>query len=80
MLLTLLAIVWALIWVLTLVDILRRRDLRTSAKVLWALAVLLLPVVGLLVYVVARPPDGGVPSGGPDAGPPDERLRGRHPV
>ena len=57
MLLTLLVIVWLLIWVLALVDILRRRDLRTSSKVLWALAVFFVPVVGVLVYLVARPAD-----------------------
>ena len=57
MLLTLVAIVWVLIWVLAVVDILRRPDLRTSSKVLWALAVLVVPVVGVLVYLVARPAD-----------------------
>ena len=36
MLLTLLAIVWVLIWVLALFDILRRRDLATTSKVLSA--------------------------------------------
>jgi hypothetical protein len=84
MLFTLLAIVWLLIWVLGLVDILRRRDLRTSSKVLWALAVIFVPVVGVLVYLVARPADATqyVP---PDsyAAPEDgafERARDRHPV
>ena len=57
MLLTLLAIVWVLIWVLALFDILRRHDLGTSSKVLWALAVFFVPVVGVLVYVIARPAD-----------------------
>jgi hypothetical protein len=57
MLLTLLAIVWLLIWLLAVVDIVRRRDLRTSSKVLWALAVIFVPVVGVLVYLVARPAD-----------------------
>jgi hypothetical protein len=84
MLLTLLAIVWALIWVLGLVDIVRRRDLRTSSKVLWALAVIFVPVVGVLVYLVARPadatqyapPDGSTLQG--DAA--YESVRDRHPV
>ena len=43
MLLTLLAIVWLLIWLLAVVDIVRRHDLRTSSKVLWALAVIFVP-------------------------------------
>jgi hypothetical protein len=59
MLLTLLVIVWVLIWVLALVDILRRPDLRTSSKVLWAVAVLIIPVIGVIVYVVVRPGDPG---------------------
>ena len=84
MLFTLLAIIWVLIWVLGLVDIVRRRDLRTSSKVLWALAVIFVPVVGVLVYLVARPANATqyVP---PDsyAHPGDgafESARDRHPV
>jgi hypothetical protein len=45
-----------LIWVLTLVDLLRRHDLNGSRKVLWALVVLFVPVVGVIVYFIARPP------------------------
>jgi phospholipase D-like protein len=84
MLLTLLAIVWVLIWALVLVDILRRPDLRTSSKVLWALAALFVPVVGVLVYLIARPADPRqyVPADADrlqgDAS--YESLRDRHPV
>jgi hypothetical protein len=84
MLLTLLVIVWVLIWVLAVVDIVRRHDLRTSSKVLWALAVIFVPVVGVIVYLVARPADATqyVP---PDsyAAPTDgaaESIRDRRPV
>jgi hypothetical protein len=85
MLLILLAIVWVLIWALTVVDILRRRDLRASSKVLWALAVLLLPVIGVLVYAITRPPDATDRFAPSDAGQPPrdasfERVRDRHPV
>jgi hypothetical protein len=52
----LIAIPLLLIWALTLVDILRRHDLRTASKVLWALAVFFVPVIGAIVYWVARPP------------------------
>lgn len=84
MLLTLLAIVWLLIWSLAVFDIVRRHDLRTSSKVLWALAVIFVPIVGVLVYLVARPADAG------QYAPPDsqalggdashESVRDRHPV
>jgi hypothetical protein len=53
---TLIVIPLLLIWVLTLVDLLRRHDLSGPRKVLWALVVLLVPVVGVIVYFVARPP------------------------
>jgi hypothetical protein len=84
MLLTLLIIVWLLIWVLALFDIVRRRDLSTSSKVLWALAVLFVPVIGVLVYVVARPGD-ATQYVAPDryageAEPTIESARDRHPV
>ena len=52
----LIAIPLLLIWVLTLVDLARRHDLNGSRKVLWALVVLLVPVVGVIVYFIARPP------------------------
>jgi hypothetical protein len=52
---TLIGIVLLLIWVLVLVDIVRRRDLRTSSKVLWALGVLIVPLIGAIVYMIARP-------------------------
>jgi len=83
MLFALLGFVWLLIWILVLVDIVRRKDLRTSSKVLWALAVLLVPIVGVLVYVIVRPPDARqyvAPDiqGGGDAS--YESLRDRHPV
>jgi uncharacterized membrane protein YhaH (DUF805 family) len=53
---TLIAIPLLLIWGLTLVDILRRHDLHASGKVLWALFVLVIPVIGVIVYFIARPP------------------------
>lgn len=52
----LIAIPLLLIWVLTLVDLFRRHDLSTGGKVLWALVVLILPVIGVIIYFIARPP------------------------
>jgi hypothetical protein len=56
LLVVLIVIPLLLIWLLTLVDLFRRHDLSTGRKVLWALVVLLVPVVGVIVYFVARPP------------------------
>ena len=80
MLWVLLAIVWVMVWVIAMVDIVRRHDLLWWAKVLWALTILVIPVVGLAVYYIVRPKD---PHGSPhmpeSADLNDERLRGTHP-
>ncbi len=44
--------IWTLIYVF--VDIFRSRDLSGGAKALWFLFVLLIPLVGVLVYLIAR--------------------------
>jgi ABC-type multidrug transport system fused ATPase/permease subunit len=44
--------IWILIWVF--IDIFRSRDLSGWAKALWFLFVLLIPLVGVLVYLIAR--------------------------
>jgi Phospholipase_D-nuclease N-terminal len=59
LLVTLIGIVLLLIWALVLVDIVRRRDLGTGSKVLWALLVFILPIVGAIIYLVARPAQPG---------------------
>jgi hypothetical protein len=84
MLIGAIAILWLIIWVLVLVDILRRTDLATSHKVLWALFVLVVPIIGVLVYMVVRPPDAINELASSDSGmrPGDEsfeRARERHP-
>jgi hypothetical protein len=78
--LTVIAIFWVLIWALTLVDLFRR-DWSTGRKLVWALVMLLLPVVGLIAYLVVRPPSSadvhGV-VGSSEA--PSEQARDRRPV
>lgn len=44
-----------LLWVFTLVDLAHRRDLSSLAKGLWAVAVVFLPLIGMLVYFATRP-------------------------
>lgn len=48
-----------LLWVFTLTDLAHRRDLSGVAKGLWAVAVVLLPVIGMLIYFITRPDDTG---------------------
>ena len=84
MLIVLIAIPLLLIWVLAVVDLVRRHDLTTGHKVLWALAVLLVPIVGAIVYFVVRPPEPTDRFGAPselahESTPGVERVRDRHP-
>ena len=44
--------IWVLIYVF--IDIFRSRDLSGGAKALWFLFVLFIPLVGVLVYLIAR--------------------------
>jgi hypothetical protein len=78
--LILIAILWVLIWALTLVDLFRR-DWSTGRKALWALGMLVLPVVGVLAYLIVRPPSSadvhGVLSSSDAA---SEQVHDRHPV
>jgi hypothetical protein len=44
--------IWILIWIF--IDIFRSRDLSGWAKALWFLFVLLIPLIGILVYLIVR--------------------------
>jgi hypothetical protein len=44
-----------MIWAFALVDIFRRDDIGGVSKALWVLAVFLLPFIGTLIYLIARP-------------------------
>jgi predicted membrane channel-forming protein YqfA (hemolysin III family) len=47
-------LVWIWILVMVVLDIFRSRDLSGWAKALWILFVAVIPVIGVLVYVIAR--------------------------
>ena len=51
-------VVWIFVWLVVATRVLRRHDLGVGGKVLWIVAILVLPVFGLLVYFMwdaARP-------------------------
>ena len=50
-------IFFLVLWVRAVIDVFRRRDLTTAAKSAWAIIMLLVPFIGLLVYVLLRPSD-----------------------
>jgi ABC-type multidrug transport system fused ATPase/permease subunit len=47
-------VIWIWILIYVFVDIFRSRDLSGGAKALWFLFVLLIPLIGVLVYLIAR--------------------------
>lgn len=50
-----------LIWAFALLDIFRRDDMGGGSKALWVATVFLVPFLGTLVYLIARP-EGGTPA------------------
>ena len=47
-------VIWIWILIYVFIDIFRSRDLSGGAKALWFLLVLFIPLVGVLVYLIAR--------------------------
>jgi hypothetical protein len=45
------------LWLWAVVDVFRRTDLSTGGKAAWVIVMLLIPFIGLLVYVMMRPAD-----------------------
>jgi Phospholipase_D-nuclease N-terminal/Short C-terminal domain len=56
----LLMLIWiplVMLWIFALVDLARRVDISGLAKGLWAVAIVLLPLFGMVIYFIARPHD-----------------------
>ena len=43
-----------MLWVFTLVDLFHRRDLSAAAKALWAIGIVLLPLVAMVTCFILR--------------------------
>jgi hypothetical protein len=51
-------LLFLIFWVRALIDLFtRRHDLSVGAKVVWAVAMLVFPFIGLLIYTMLRPTD-----------------------
>jgi hypothetical protein len=48
-------VIWAALVIIVLLDNFRRHDQSGWAKVGWTLLVIFVPLIGVLVYIVARP-------------------------
>ena len=44
-----------LFWIRTVIDVFKRSDLSTAAKAAWAIIMLILPFIGIAVYILVRP-------------------------
>lgn len=45
----------AMIWAFALIDVFRRDDLGGGSKALWVICIIVLPFLGTLIYLIARP-------------------------
>ncbi len=63
-----------MLWVFALVDLFRSDDLSGLAKALWAIAIVLLPLFGMLVYFIAQD-SGDANEGALTSPPPPPRPR-----
>lgn len=45
------------LWIVGVVDVVRRRDMTALAKTFWIVVMLIVPILGLIVYFFARPHD-----------------------
>ena len=68
------------VWGITIVDIIRRPQFTTLKKLAWALIVLIFPIVGVIAYLIVRPPDSSDRYGRASDSEAEERMRGSHPV
>jgi phospholipase D-like protein len=50
-------VLFLILWVRAVIDVFHRRDLTGLGKTGWAIAMLVLPFVGLLIYMLVRPSD-----------------------
>lgn len=50
------SIVWAVIVIITVVQIFRRTDFSDTAKRVWAAVIVIAPVIGLLIYYFTATP------------------------
>jgi hypothetical protein len=44
-------------WVRAVIDVFRRPDLTVPVKLAWTVGMLVLPLIGLLIYMMLRPTD-----------------------
>jgi Phospholipase_D-nuclease N-terminal len=54
-------VIWIALVIMVLRDVFRRHNLSGWGKAGWTVFVIFLPLVGVLTYMIARPPEEGAP-------------------
>ena len=54
-------IFWFVIWILVAIWVYRDAEKRGSSGVLWLLIIIILGIIGIIIWLVVRPPIGGHP-------------------
>jgi hypothetical protein len=52
-------VIWIWLLIMVLADVFRRPDLSGWSKAGWTLFVIFLPLIGVLTYMIVRPPEEG---------------------
>ena len=55
-------IIWFVIWILIAIWVYRDAEKRGSSGALWLIIVILLGLIGIIIWLVVRPPIGGAPT------------------
>jgi hypothetical protein len=53
-------VLWIIIVVRVFFDNFERRDHGGVAKAMWTVAIVFIPIIGVLAYIITRPPDVGI--------------------
>jgi uncharacterized membrane protein len=62
------AIIWFVIWILVAIWVYKDAEKRGSSGILWLILVILLGIIGIIIWLVIRPPIGGHPNKQSDQG------------
>ena len=53
-------IVWIATWIYAIVDMFKRKDMKGWHIALWIAALVFFPILGLIAYILFRPPAGEI--------------------
>jgi hypothetical protein len=53
-------VVWVATWIYAIVDMFKRKDMKGWHIAAWMAAIIIFPLVGLIAYILFRPPAGQI--------------------